>query len=399
MVSNSSISPKSVLSIYTGSFSYNRIHGVRTLDPNGERELNDSTVHCIASMTKLLTSIAVLQQVERGLIGLDSDVSPLLHEYKDAKIIEGFNENGPILKDISNKITLKQTHTIPNRHLLTHTSGMAYNEMNPLLLEWSKRNEIRIGGSPKGDIDADWNLPLLFDPGTGWIYGTGLDWAGRVVERLNGNIRLENYMKENIFDRMGMASTTFRLENRPDLQSRLVGLSERNPETRTVFHRPGTWLPIGTKHDLGGAGLFSTPEDYIKVLASILRNDGNLLQQQTVDEIFTPQLHGSDVVMLNKIIHLDGAEGLRTLIPKGTKVNWGLGGVIISGDLPTGRKAGTMPWGGLPNLKWFCDRKTGLAGCAFMQIVPSGDKTAIDLYAEFEKDIYEKFKASKGGKL
>jgi CubicO group peptidase (beta-lactamase class C family) len=92
----------------TGVLDYSKVCGVRTLDPNGAQSMELDGFYYIASMTKLMTTIAAMQTVERGLIALDDDVSNILHEWKDAEILDGFDESGkPILRKSKNKITLR----------------------------------------------------------------------------------------------------------------------------------------------------------------------------------------------------------------------------------------------------------------------------------------------------
>lgn len=88
-------------------FTYSKASGLRTLSANGtEFELDG--VCFIASMTKLMTTVAAMQAVERGLIGLDDDISNILHEWRDAQVLDGFDKNGePILHKAKSKITLR----------------------------------------------------------------------------------------------------------------------------------------------------------------------------------------------------------------------------------------------------------------------------------------------------
>ncbi|OBT71565.1 hypothetical protein VF21_09579 [Pseudogymnoascus sp. 05NY08] len=107
----------------TGKFKYEKAFGMKS--PGEKIDINATFI--LASCTKLMTTIAAMQCVERGQIQLDDDVSTVLTELKDIQILTGFNEetNEPTFTPAKNKITL--------RHLLTHTSGLGYTGMNPLL--------------------------------------------------------------------------------------------------------------------------------------------------------------------------------------------------------------------------------------------------------------------------
>lgn len=102
----------------TGELNFSKACGVRTLDPNGAQSMEPDGFYFIASMTKLMTTVAAMQTVERGLIALDDDVSNVLHEWKDAEILDGFDESGkPILRKSKNKITLRHVHAPICDHL------------------------------------------------------------------------------------------------------------------------------------------------------------------------------------------------------------------------------------------------------------------------------------------
>lgn len=116
----------------------------------------------IASCTKLLTSICALQQVEKGLVDLDEDISRILPEFKDPQIItaDSTREDGYVLTSAEKKVSLRQ--------LLTHTSGVGYGFMSPLITSW--RN--KVGPSQEelsGLVAKTYDAPLLFEPGEGWV--------------------------------------------------------------------------------------------------------------------------------------------------------------------------------------------------------------------------------------
>lgn len=114
------------------------------MDPQQAKPMNSDSTMWIASCTKLMTTIAVLQCVEKGLLSLDEDISTVLSEWKTPNVLTGFDEGGqPILKHATKKLTL--------RHLLTHSSGMAYSFSSPALIKWRKsRGEDPHKVSPEG---------------------------------------------------------------------------------------------------------------------------------------------------------------------------------------------------------------------------------------------------------
>lgn len=299
-----------------------------------------------------MTTIAALQCIEQGLFSLDSadDVQRFIPERTALDdIITGVDDSNSL-------VFKKATRGMTLRHLLTHTSGVAYDASDPLLQQWRKSRGEE-GQSFCGEVAKGYLVPLLFNPGDGWRYGASLDWVGRMIERANDGKRLGEFMKENIWDPLGMSSTTFHLEQEADIRRRLASMSVRLPS--------GDLAPLGhqlladpAKDDLGGAGAYSSASDYIKVLASILRNDGVLLRTESIDEMFTPQLTTVQKAAFSKLVHStpEMNNQLMSGIKFGTDVTWGLGGVLIDEDVADGRKKGSLYWSGMPNLHWVSRR-------------------------------------------
>ena len=208
-------------------------------------------------MTKAVTGTAAMQLVEEGRIGLDQPMGDVLPVIKSVKVLEGFDAGGvPRLRDPRGPVTL--------RHLLTHTSGYGYDIFNPDIARY-----VEFVGLPSimSRKNGSLRVPLLFDPGTGWEYGIGIDLAGKVVETVTGQ-SLEAYFRQHIFEPLGMRDTSFLLSD--DMARRLVGTHIRGADgkpapisfespagwrllpgrRRTVLHRPG--LPRFHSHAAGG---------------------------------------------------------------------------------------------------------------------------------------------------
>ena len=295
-----------------------------------------------------MTTICALQCVEQGLFSLDSseDVKRLIPEMAEAEILTGFDaasDGAPITKRAGKKFTLRQ--------MLTHSSGMGYDSFSPTLIKWRKtRGEGSLALC--GDLVKGCQMPLLFEPGEGWEYSVAIDWVGMMVERANDGIKLGEYMQKYIWDPFDMTSTTFHLEEKPDVEARLPNMSARTPTGDLAFI-PGHVIKNPARDDLGGAGSYSSAPDFLKVLASILRNDGQLLQTQTVHEMFRPQLARQAKEMFQKVLRMPEAnDQLTGGVKIGTSVNWGLGGFLVEEDMEGGRRKGSMAWGGMPNLYW-----------------------------------------------
>ena len=164
--------------------------------------MRPDTVVWIASMTKAITAAAAMQLVERDRLSLDAPVASVLPQLANVQVLEGFAADGtPNLRPARGAITL--------RHLLTHSSGFVYDMWNADMARY-----LEVSGKP-GIIScaaAALELPLVFDPGTAWDYGIGIDWVGKAVEAVSGET-LGAWLAENLFGPLGMRDTGFRIRD------------------------------------------------------------------------------------------------------------------------------------------------------------------------------------------
>ncbi|KAK7943752.1 beta-lactamase family protein [Apiospora aurea] len=326
-----------------GKVNYSKVFGYRTLKPQAA-PMESDTVFVLASMTKLMTSIAVLQLVERGAVKLDDDVAPLLPVLAKQPILTGFREDStPITKERTGPITL--------HHLLTHSVGGTYDFANGDVLQWRKIQGLL--GKPGVTVEEAFGHPLLYEPGESWCYGTGSDWAGKVVEALSG-LSLENYMKQHIWSPLGVKDITFWPAARPDMANRMCSMSIRDTRSgKAVQSRKPIEMAPGAQEAFGGQGAYATMGDYTEILNSLMVDDERLLKKATTAAMFRPQLTGDSRQALNEAIaHPEWAVGY---YPPGA-YNWGLGGLLVEGKTESWRKPGSLLWGGAINSAWV--RKT-----------------------------------------
>lgn len=209
----------------------------------------------MASSTKLIASIALLQCVEKGLIDLDSPLAKIVPEL----------ENKEILQQSSDTKVYSQTK-ITAQHLLSHTSGMGYPFLHPLLIKWSQTPEAQ-ERKDAHDIADRYNAPLIFEPGESWAYGVSVDFAGVVVRRLHNNISLEDYLISHIWEKVGLAAPfpTFHLSAHPEYKARLMQAAKRGPDGQLIPHE--MWQGDDAFDQPGGHGLCATANDYLAVLS------------------------------------------------------------------------------------------------------------------------------------
>ena len=237
--------------------------------------------------------------------------------------------------------------------MITHCSGLGYDIFDPDLAAWRRSLSQKPGD---GDtVKEKYFCPLTFEPGTSWAYSGGTDWAGKVVERVNGDMALGTYMEENIWKPLGIKDMTFHLKQREDMRERMPDMSRRDPSgSGKAIHTSFVSMPDSMKDDCGGGGAFADMTEYLKILQSLLRDDGILLKSKSAELLYTPQLNEESQRALRK--HLQDLESNMVLggipITEESQVNWGMGGMVIPDDLPGWRRKCTLTWGGMPNLTW-----------------------------------------------
>jgi methyl acetate hydrolase len=352
--------------LYEGAF------GTREVGADAPMTLD--TVVWIASMTKAITATAAMQLVERGKLGLDQPAAQILPELAGIRVLEGFDRDGqPRLRPPKRSVTL--------RHLLTHTAGFGYEMWRAEVVRYQEAT-----GTP-GIItcrNAALTTPLLFDPGEGWEYGIGIDWAGKMVEAVSGQ-RLDRYLRDNILGPLGMQDTSFSLS--PGQRARLSRVHAR--DAGGALAPIEFALPEEPEFLMGGGGLYGTALDYLAFARMLMAGgalDGTrILSRETVDLMTRNHIGDLEVGPLRTVApHLSNDVHL---FP-GMSVKWGLSFAINTEPLPTGRSAGSVAWAGLANTYFWIDRTRQVSGVFLSQVLPFYDSTAVDLLARFETEVY-----------
>lgn len=352
--------------LYEGAF------GERTL--GGGQAMTTDTVGWIASMTKAITSVAAVQQVERGKLELDAPAAKVLPQIAELQVLDGFDAAGnPRLRAPKRPITL--------RHLLTHSAGCSYEIWNPDM----QKVQAALGIPSVTECrNKALMLPLVADPGERWEYGVNIDWAGKMVEAVTGQ-SLGQALKANLFEPLGMASTAFRIT--PEMRSRLAGVHLRDGDGKLA---PFAFeIPQEPEFEMGGGGLYGTVGDYLKFVRMIL-NGGQLggervLKPETVQSLGLNHMGSNRVSLLKAAIPLTNDAEFFPGVPK----SWSLAFQINHAPTFTGRPAGGLMWAGLANSFYWIDPATGVGGVYLTQIFPFADKEALPLYYGFETAVYD----------
>jgi CubicO group peptidase (beta-lactamase class C family) len=351
--------------LYTGAF------GER--DSEGTPVTADS-IFAIASMTKAVTTVAVLQLVEQGKVTLDEPVAKHLPQLEKLDVLDGFDAatGKPILRPAKTPITLK--------HLLTHTSGLCYDNWDANMFRYT---------SQAGAGAAEAVGPLMFEPGARWQYGQGVDWTGRLVEKISG-MSLEDYFQARILEPLEMRDTSY-IPPASKFDRLVTAWVRDNGGPMKQYPRV---QPKPPKTFNGGGGLYSTAGDYTRFMQMILRrgrgpNQAVILQPKTVASM-----------AVNQIGELTAGK-MRTSRPNvssdvdiqpGFTEKWGLGFLINSTTYKGGRAAGSLAWAGIYNTFYWIDPKNGLCAVLMMQFMPFVDKEAVGLLDDFERAVYGSLK-------
>ena len=290
----------------------------------------------MASMTKPITTTAVMQLYEQGKLDINDPVSKYIPEFAHPNVLVEINQEDSTYtsRPAEREITL--------HHLLTHTSGITYGVFDPTVGPIFSKFDVTEGWTKDSVVLAD-NIrkmaerPLMHDPGVKFTYGTSIDVLGRVVEIVSG-MPLDEYMRENIFAPLNMEDTYFYLPD--DKSDRLVDVwFTKDVDSATRVGLSPDYPIHGAKtYFAGGAGLSSTALDYYK-FAQTLLNKGELggariLEEKTV-ELMT-QNH-IDTLFVNK------------------DQQFGYGFSVYTSDSDHGIKAGTYSWGGYWQTNFWVD--------------------------------------------
>lgn len=338
--------------------------------------LGPDSIFAIASMTKPITTVATMQLVEQGKLKLDEPAWHYHPKLGNLHVLAGFDPatGEPQLRPAARPVTLRQ--------LLSHTSGFAYDTWNAGMLQYAS--------SPGVQIRPGEPAPLAFEPGEGWAYGTGVDWAGRIVERVSG-LTLEQYFQRHIFEPLEMQSTSYILP--PEEFPRFVSTFERLPDgslheiPRTQPPRPGAFP--------GGGGLYTTTGDYVRFMQMILRQGTGaggqrLLRPETVSLMTHNQIGKLSAGKLKSVRTNLSAD---MDFHPGFTDGFGLGFLINASPYDGGRSAGSLAWAGIQNTFFWIDPQRQICAVVMMHLLPFCDSQAVGLLGDMEQATYAELKA------
>ncbi len=324
-----------ILVARNGDIVYRRAAGMA--DREAGREMPEDAIFRLASLTKPLVAATALALIERGTLGLDRLISDWLPDFRP-RLLDGF------------------TPDITIRHLLTHTAGLGYATDAP---DDPYREAGISGGLDEPGLSMEENLrriaevPLFFEPGTGWRYSVALDVLGAVIANADGGT-LGEAVADLVTGPLGMPDTAFAVTD----QSRLAAAyadSATGPVLMSDPHEisvgPGKGMVFSpsrifdsTSFQSGGGGMAGTAPDFLRFLETIRTGGGPILKPATVDDALQNQV-----------------DDLRAQNEPGTGFGY-MSGIVtdpLAAKVP--HSAGTARWGGVYGHNWFIDREAGLS--------------------------------------
>lgn len=335
-----------------------------TLSVSDSRPINGNTLFRLASMTKPVTSVAVMTLVERGLIGIDDPIEKFLPQFCNMHTVK-MSDSGPkTLGKVQTKPTIK--------HLLTHTSGILAGECGAYYKEKmpNTANEYL-----KSAVDYYSSIGLSFEPFSANEYSAvaAFDILALIIENVS-DIGFDEYIGKYITEPCGMHNTVFVPSEAQ--WGALIPMYNKIDGTGAVYPmKPGcVFDETPCTHFLGGAGLISSLDDYIRFAQMLLRggeiNGNRILSENTVKFMSEPQVPES-------IMH--GNE------------RWGLGMRVITSDEYKYLPKGTFGWSGAYGTHFWVDPVNGITAVYMKNSVYDGGSGAITA-ANFEKDVFNSLK-------
>lgn len=339
---------------------------------NARHEAGPGTVFRLFSMTKAIGAVGALIMVDRGLLSLDTPVASVLPDFDRLQVVDSFGPDGPIMRAPRTVATL--------RHLLTHTSGLAYltasEKMARLATYGPYIPDVRSGTTDSFDF------PLMSDPGSEWMYSVGLDWVGRMVAEVDGR-SVDKFYREEVLEPLGMHDTVFEPKDAEELS--IVGRRDAAGGFSETEFRCAEFPAF---YGMGQA-LYGTAPDYLRLLRMVLNGgelDGNrILSPAAFDLVTSNQIGPLRVPPVPATVPAISEEV--DFFP-GVEKTWTAAFMRVEDDIPVMRSAGSLSWSGVLNTHYWIDPKQNIAALFMTQLLPFCDPRIMAALAEFERLVY-----------
>lgn len=338
------------------------------MDVERDRPLRDDALFRIYSMTKPITSVALMMLWEEGRFGLNDPVHRYIPAWRDLRVWEA--GRGELMR------TRPPRQPVTMRQLLSHTAGLTYGsallapgqQPHPVEEAYAALNiGTRSGDTLEQMVEKLGQVPLRFEPGSAWQYSLATDVCGHLVQVISGR-PFETFVHERILAPLGMKDTAFHVP--PDKLDRLTTCYRYDARQRMVAvdtPERSAFARVPILHS-GGGGLVGTLADY-HAFCEMLRRGGEL------DGV---QLLGPRTLGLMRMNHLPANQDLTQLAQDGFSetanagIGFGLGFATTLGEVPAGGLgAGDFFWGGMASTLFWVDPREDLVAIFMTQLIPS----------------------------
>ncbi len=342
-----------------GHVAYEKTLGLMDIERN--KPMAEDAIFRIYSMTKPITSIALMQLYEQGMFQLNDPVHRVIPSWRDQQVYLSGDANDMVLEVPEQPITF--------RHILSHTAGLSYGAtQHPVDKLYRQHGVVRGEGATLASfVEKLAQVPLHFAPGNQWLYSYATDVAGHLVEALSG-MPLDEYFAEHIFEPLGMTDTAFHVA--PESVDRFCANYERQSDkSLKLIDDPidSAYLKKPTFFS-GGGGLTGTTADYLR-FCEMLRREGQLDGERIIGPRTLGLMHQN---------HLSNNADLASLAVGAFSetayegVGFGLGFAVSLSEVGTGALgAGDYYWGGAASTIFWVDPVEDLVAIFMTQLMPS----------------------------
>ncbi len=354
-----------------GQIAHFEAFGQRDLATN--RPMMQNSIFRIYSMTKPITSVAVLMLLEQNRLLLTDPISAYLPAFKNLQVFDGLDVVGHKVQPLAREITVHD--------LLTHQAGLSYGfyEDSPVEAMYREVDFRNPNRSVAQAIQALVTLPLLYQPGTAWRYSVATDVLGHLVELVSGQ-SLDQFFKTYIFEPLGMSETGFYVPE--EKHDRLASVYEANPaggirriDTAEVkrFEQP-------RPHLAGGGGLVSTTTDYWR-FCQMLLNQGAFEGERVLSRKSVELMTQNHLPEARLPIRIGASSDL-------AGYGFGLGVRVLVNPAQAQMlgSVGEYGWGGMASTFFFVDPQEALIGILMTQFMPA---SYYPIRREFKNLVYQ----------
>jgi len=357
--------------VYCNKFGWN--------DKENQIPIEFDDIFRIYSMTKPITCLAALILHEQGKFDLDDPLEKYLPEFKNLKVLKSYDDKTgeTELEEIKNPITIKQ--------LFTHTSGLSYGD-DPEELPVDKLYGEKFGFTGENRLKTKLEmfpimppldefskrlatLPLAFAPGEHWWYAFSHEILGYLIEVLSGK-KLDVFLKEHIFDKLGMNDTDFYVPK--EKWERLTKVYTKNQDDKLIEVEGAIYE--GFKHKIpylsGGGGLVSTLKDYMKFCIMMLNrgqyNDNQIVSKEAIELMTSNQLPNNNTFLDMQYMKYEDIEDIK----RNEGYGFGLGVQVKIAKNMSKSGIGDYSWGGAFNTFFNIDPANQVISIVLTQYCP-----------------------------